>query len=100
MAALEAFFVLMIDHGMSNSTFAVRVVASVGADLTSCVLAGLESLTAPRHGANTERMLRACSMRSELPVRPSRGCGLRWLRAGASKGSDTRCIARQIRGSN
>ena len=55
--ALQAYFVLTIDHGFSNSTFAARVVASSGADLGACVLAGFGSLTGPRHGANQERML-------------------------------------------
>ena len=56
-AAMEAFFVLTIDHGFSNSAFATRVVASSGADLAACVLAGFASLTGPRHGADVERIL-------------------------------------------
>jgi citrate synthase len=56
-AALRAYAVLTLDHGFSNSTFATRVVASTGADLGACVLAGFGSLTGPRHGANQERML-------------------------------------------
>lgn len=56
-AALEAYFVLTIDHGFSNSAFATRVVASSGADMAACVLAGYGSLTGPRHGANLDRML-------------------------------------------
>jgi citrate synthase len=56
-AALESYFVLTIDHGFSNSTFAARVVASSGADLASCVLAGFGALNGPRHGAYPERIL-------------------------------------------
>lgn len=56
-AALEAYFVLTIDHGFNNSTFATRVVASTGADLGACVLAGFSALTGPRHGAALERIL-------------------------------------------
>ena len=56
-AAMESFFVLTIDHGFSNSAFATRVVASSGADLAACVLAGFGSLTGPRHGADVERIL-------------------------------------------
>jgi len=56
-AAMESFFVLTIDHGFSNSAFAARVVASSGADLVACVLAGFGSLTGPRHGADVERIL-------------------------------------------
>lgn len=56
-AAMETYFVLTIDHGFSNSAFATRVVASSGADLAACVLAGLGSLSGPRHGADVERIL-------------------------------------------
>lgn len=55
--ALETYFVLTLDHGFSNSTFATRVVASAGADLAACVLAGFGALSGPRHGANIERVL-------------------------------------------
>ena len=55
--ALEAYFVLTIDHGFSNSAFATRVVASSGADLGACALAGYGSLSGPRHGADVERIL-------------------------------------------
>lgn len=56
-AALETYFVLTIDHGFNNSTFATRVVASTGADLAACVVAGFASLSGPRHGAALERIL-------------------------------------------
>jgi citrate synthase len=56
-AALEAYFVLTLDHGFANSTFATRVVASTGADLAACVLAGYASLSGPRHGADPGRIL-------------------------------------------
>ncbi|MDH3678577.1 MAG: citrate synthase/methylcitrate synthase [Acidimicrobiia bacterium] len=56
-AALETYFVLTIDHGFNNSTFATRVVASTGADLAACVVAGYASLSGPRHGAAIERIL-------------------------------------------
>ncbi len=55
--ALEVYFVLTIDHGLNNATFATRVVASSGADLAACALAGFAALNGPRHGANTERIL-------------------------------------------
>jgi citrate synthase len=56
-AALDTYFVLTVDHGFANSTFATRVVASTGADLAACVLAGYTSLSGPRHGADLGRML-------------------------------------------
>lgn len=56
-AALQAYFVLTIDHGFNNSTFTTRVVASTGADLGACVVAGFTALSGPRHGAALERIL-------------------------------------------
>lgn len=55
--ALEQYFVLTIDHGFNNSTFATRVVASTGADLGACVVAGFASLSGPRHGGALEVIL-------------------------------------------
>jgi citrate synthase len=48
--------VLCADHELNASTFTVRVVASTGASLAACVLAGLSALTGPRHGAETDRV--------------------------------------------
>ncbi len=56
-AAMEAYFVLTMDHGFNNSTFATRVVASTGADLAACVVAGYSSLSGPKHGAAIEQIL-------------------------------------------
>lgn len=47
--------VLLADHELNASTFAVRVVASTGARHTNCVLGGLAALSGPRHGAASER---------------------------------------------
>lgn len=49
-AALEAYLVTVIDHGLNASTFAARVVASTRAGLGSAVLAGLSALKGPLHG--------------------------------------------------
>lgn len=48
--------VLLADHELNASTFAVRVVASTGAGLTNCVIAGLGALSGPLHGGATERL--------------------------------------------
>ncbi len=42
--------VLLADHELNPSTFAVRVAASTGASLPACLLAGLSALSGPRHG--------------------------------------------------
>jgi citrate synthase len=48
--------VLCADHELNASTFAVRVVASTGAVLAHCLLAGLGALSGPRHGGMTDRV--------------------------------------------
>ena len=55
-SAIRQALVLVADHELNASTFAVRVVASTGAGLTHCALAGLAALSGPLHGANTERV--------------------------------------------
>ncbi|GAC1579492.1 MAG: hypothetical protein NVS3B20_10440 [Polyangiales bacterium] len=49
-AALDAYGVTVIDHGMNASTFAARVVASTQSDLASAVVAGIGALKGPLHG--------------------------------------------------
>jgi citrate synthase len=49
-AALDAYLVTVIDHGLNASTFAARVVASTQAGLASSVLAALGALKGPLHG--------------------------------------------------
>ncbi|MBP6014031.1 MAG: citrate synthase [Alphaproteobacteria bacterium] len=48
--------VLLADHELNASTFAVRVVASTGAGLTNCVIAGLTAMSGPKHGGATARL--------------------------------------------
>jgi citrate synthase len=47
---LRQAMVLMADHDLNASTFAARVAASTGASLPACILAGLCTLSGPRHG--------------------------------------------------
>lgn len=47
---LREALVLMADHDLTASTFAVRVAASTGASLAASILAGLCALSGPRHG--------------------------------------------------
>jgi len=49
-ALLRRALVLMADHELNASTFAVRVAASTGAPIAACLLAGLATLSGPRHG--------------------------------------------------
>lgn len=48
--ALRRAAVLLADHELNASTFAVRVTVSTGASLASGVLAGLATLSGPLHG--------------------------------------------------
>ncbi|WP_415403311.1 citrate/2-methylcitrate synthase [Tateyamaria sp. SN3-11] len=47
---LRRSLVLISDHELNPSTFAVRVCASTGASLSAALLAGLTTLSGPRHG--------------------------------------------------
>lgn len=49
-AALDAYLVTVMDHGLNASTFAARVVASTQSDATSCLVAALGALKGPLHG--------------------------------------------------
>lgn len=49
--------VLMSDHELNPSTFAVRIAASTGAPLAACALAGLSTLAGPLHGEAPVRAL-------------------------------------------
>ena len=50
---LDAYLVLLADHGLNASTFAARVVASTGSDLASCVVGAIAALKGPAHGGAT-----------------------------------------------
>jgi citrate synthase len=49
--------VAMADHDLNASTFAARVAASTGASLPACLLAGLATLSGPRHGGAGKALL-------------------------------------------
>ncbi len=48
--AVDAYFVTVIDHGMSASTFTARVITSTGSDLISAIVGGVGALKGPLHG--------------------------------------------------
>lgn len=48
--ALNAYLVLLADHGMNASTFTARVVASTESDIASAVVAAIGALKGPLHG--------------------------------------------------
>ncbi len=61
--------VLCADHELNASAFAVRVVASTGATLPHCILAGLAALSGPQHGGMTSRV-RAMLAESRIMADP------------------------------
>ena len=48
--SLDAYLVMLADHGMNASTFTARVIASTGSDLASSVVGGVGALKGPLHG--------------------------------------------------
>ncbi len=65
-AVLQAALVLLADHGLAASTFAVRIAASVRADPYSCVIAGLGALGGQVHGAASASVHRLIARAAEL----------------------------------
>jgi len=72
--------VLMSDHELNPSTFAVRIAASTGAPLAACALAGLSTLAGPLHGeaparalAQLDQLLAASDSRAEVKAMVARG---------------------------
>ncbi len=55
--ALNAYLVILADHGMNASTFAARVVASTWSDLYSSIAAAVGALKGPLHGGAPSRVL-------------------------------------------
>ena len=53
---IRAALVLSADHEFNASAFAVRVVASTGANLYGSTMAGLVAINGPRHGGLTRRV--------------------------------------------
>jgi citrate synthase len=76
---LRRTLVLLADHELNASTFAVRVAASTGAALPACLLAGLATLSGPLHGGA------ARALQSLLDAARRRGAGeavREWLARG------------------
>ncbi len=56
--AFDAALVLRADNEFNPSTYAARVAASTGADLTGCCVAALAALAGPKHSAHSVNVLR------------------------------------------
>ena len=55
---IRRILVLVADHELNASAFAARVAASTGASLAAAALAGLSTLTGPRHGGATQAVVK------------------------------------------
>lgn len=55
--ALDAYLVLLADHGMNASTFTARVVASTESDIVSAAVAAVGALKGPLHGGAPSKVL-------------------------------------------
>lgn len=56
--AMDAAFVIYVDHTMNASTFCARVVASTLSDMHSSVVAAIAALKGPLHGGANEQAMR------------------------------------------
>lgn len=52
--AMDAYYILLADHGMNASTFTARVVSSTQADLHSAISSAFAALKGPLHGGANE----------------------------------------------
>lgn len=54
---INAYLVLLADHGMNASTFTARVIASTASDLYSCITGAIGALKGPLHGGAPSKVL-------------------------------------------
>jgi len=76
---LRRTMVLMADHELNASTFAVRVAASTGASIAACLLAGLATLSGPRHGGAAASLALLVGQAEQQGAGPALS---RWLASG------------------
>ena len=55
--ALDAYFILLADHGFNASTFTARTVTSTQSDFYSAIVAAIGSLRGPLHGAANRKAM-------------------------------------------
>jgi citrate synthase len=66
---IRRILVLVADHELNASAFAARVAASTGASLAASALAGLATLSGPRHGGATAAVQKFAAEASQLGPR-------------------------------
>lgn len=65
--AIDRALVTSADHELNPSTFAARIAASAGADLSACVAAALATMTGALHGGESERLERLIAAIEQEP---------------------------------
>lgn len=55
--AMDAYFILLADHGFNASTFSARVTASTEADIYSAITSAIGTLKGPLHGSANQRAM-------------------------------------------
>ncbi|MEO8112901.1 MAG: citrate/2-methylcitrate synthase, partial [Phenylobacterium sp.] len=68
---IRRVLVLLADHELNASAFAARVAASTGASLSAAALAGLATLSGPRHGGATAAVRTFAAEAQQLGPRPA-----------------------------
>lgn len=66
---IRRILVLVADHELNASAFSARVAASTGASLAASALAGLATLSGPRHGGATAAVQKLASEANQLGPR-------------------------------
>jgi citrate synthase len=66
---IRRMLVLVADHELNASAFAARVAASTGASLAAAALAGLATLSGPRHGGATAAVRKFAAEAAQLGPR-------------------------------
>jgi len=66
---IRRILVLVADHELNASAFAARVAASTGASLSAAALAGLATLSGPRHGGATAAVRKFAAEAAQLGPR-------------------------------
>jgi citrate synthase len=71
--------VLLADHELNPSTFAARIAASTGAPMAACIMAGLSTLSGPKHGGAGAAL---AALAAEAKANGVDMAVARWLAAG------------------
>ncbi len=68
---VRRILVLLADHELNASTFAARVAASTGAAPSAALLAGLATLSGPRHGGGPARLAALARRAADAGAEPA-----------------------------